>query len=159
MNTVKDDGAGAIATFIGTTRDSFQGETYWVVNPGVLAMTNATPTINRKERYEVDVRSIHDFVYEEFWENCAGCPGPAFAIKIDTHHLVRLTSRRRPIIKSCNTSSIGGMPCRRGQYRYRCQLTSSAGSVQGLRVHTRRSQEKVTNLETGVVCRRRKRQE
>jgi hypothetical protein len=66
VNTVKDDGAGAIATFIGTTRDSFQGETYWVVNPGGLAMTNATPTINRKERYEVDVRGIHDFVYEEF---------------------------------------------------------------------------------------------
>jgi hypothetical protein len=29
-------------------------------------MTDATPTINRKERYEVDVRGIHDFVYEEF---------------------------------------------------------------------------------------------
>ena len=26
VNTVKDDGAGAIATFIGTTRNSFQGE-------------------------------------------------------------------------------------------------------------------------------------
>lgn len=66
MNTVKDDGAGAIATFIGTTRNSFQGKTYWTVIPGELAMTDATPTINRKERYEVDVRSIHDFVHEEF---------------------------------------------------------------------------------------------
>ena len=66
MNTVKDDGAGAIATFIGTTRNSFQGKTYCVVNPGGLAMTDATATINRKERYEVDLRGIHDFVHEEF---------------------------------------------------------------------------------------------
>mgnify|MGYP002718954343 FL=1 len=71
--SVKDDGAGAIAVFIGTTRDSFQGELRLLLQE-INRLRYFCISVCRKASDTIDVRSLHSAVYEDIRQDRLGRP-------------------------------------------------------------------------------------